>query len=160
MIQIKAQHQRFLFFVVSAALLIFLGRLSVQYQLDARLAPIQTIPEVNPLVPLIEIEQIKDARIIGKVNKPEIRITSGDQVAIPDEFHHFELDIQHLGYIGPQRPLILHEIPQWAAFVASKKGKYYYSLDEKSAKNLSVPSRVYFATQGDAEKAGYLMRER
>lgn len=142
------------------ALIFWLGRLSVQYQIHSELTPIQTISEINPKIPMIEIVDIQDAKIIGSVNKPEIRIKSGEQVAVPDADNNFELDIQHLGFIGARRPVIKVKVPDWARYVASKKGKYFYELDEKSAKNLSVANMIFFASEEDATKAGYLERNR
>lgn len=109
---------------------------------------------------MVEIMDIANGQIIGAVNASEIRIKSGESVAVPDENNQFVLNIQHLGFLGDRVPVIKHQIPEWAQFVASKNGKYFYGLDESSAKNLSVENRVYFAREEEAVEAGFLRRER
>ena len=119
-----------------------------------------SIGETNPKIPLVTITDIRDAKVMGTVNRPEIRIVSGSSVAVADPEQHFELNIEHLGYIGEKRPIIQLKIPAWAQFVASKNGKYVYELDDNSAKSLSPQNRVYFRTEEEAVKAGYLKRKR
>lgn len=136
------------------------GRLSVQYQIQGDLPPLQTVSEINPKIPLVTIEEIRGGKLLGNVNRSEMRIVSNGKVAVPDEDLHFELDLQHLGFLGERRQVIVHHVPEWAHFVASKNGKYFYEVNEKSGKNLSVPTRLYFATEEAAEKAGYVKRIR
>lgn len=109
---------------------------------------------------MIEIMDIANGQIIGMVNTSEIRIKSGESVAVPDDNNEFVLNIQHLGFLGERVPILKHQIPEWAQFVASKNGKYFYELDEGSAKNLSVENRVYFASEEEAVGAGYAKRSR
>ena len=153
----QAQHQ-VIWSLMILGLTFWFGRLSVQYQMHRNLPPMQIVEELNPKVPMIHITEISGAKIIGTVNKSEIRIASGDEVAVPFADLSFELDIQHLGFVGPRRPIIKHKIPEGARFVASKKGKYFYELDEKSAKRLSPANRKYFETEEEARKAGYKKR--
>lgn len=158
--KINARHYQILFTIGLSVLIFWFGRLSVQYQLHKNLPPIQITDEENPKIPQVIIQDIQDARVLGTVNKSEIRIVSGDEVAIPDQDLDFSLNIEHLGYIGPKRKIITKEVPEWAKFVASKSGKYYYPLDERSLKKLSVKNQVYFATMEEAEAAGKVFRER
>jgi hypothetical protein len=158
--KINAQHHKLLLLILTGVLVFWFGRLSIQYEISKTVPPVQIVTEVNQKIPMIEIIDIQNAKIVGSVNKSEIRIRSGESVAVPNDEYQFELDIQHLGYIGDKRPVVVHQVPEWAQFVASKSGKYFYELDEKSAKNLSVENRVYFATQEEAVKAGFARRSR
>lgn len=45
--------------------------------------------------------------------------------------------------------------PDSPAFVASKSGKKYYSIDSAQGKKIKEENRVYFASKEDAEKAGF-----
>ncbi len=81
-------------------------------------------------------------------------------MAVPSEDMAFELDVTHLGYLGEKRPKITIEVPEWAQFIASKSGKYYYLLTEKQAKKLSAANHLYFATKEEAEASGKIFRER
>ena len=158
--ELKAQYHIYIIFFLTLCLVFWFGRLSVQYQLKIQTPPVQTVSEINPKIPLIEIKDIQNAKVIGSVSQPEIRIKSGEQIAVPDQENNFTLDVQHLGYLGQKVPVIEVSIPEWANYVASKAGKYYYELDDKSAKNLSIPNRVYFATVEEAGEAGYERRNR
>jgi len=40
-------------------------------------------------------------------------------------------------------------------YVASKRGKRYYSVSCTGAKNLAEANKIYFATEAEAETAGY-----
>lgn len=156
--KINAVHHQRIGILFAALLIFFLGRLSVLYERAGEITPLQTINEINPGIPMVRITNIQDAQIMGSVSQANIRITSGAQVAVPEEDLNFRLDIQHLGYIGPKRKIIEHVVPEWAQFVASKKGKYYYEMNEKQAKRLSVPNRMYFGSEEEAKNAGYLRR--
>ena len=136
------------------------GRLSLQYQLAREIPPVQTVSELNTTVPLLTIVDIEQGTLLATSNDPRLRLVSGDQIVLPDENLELELNLQHLGYLGDRRPVVDHVIPEWANFVASKSGKYFYEIDEKSGRNLSPANRRYFATAEDAKNAGFLERSR
>lgn len=149
------------FLVLGACVLFFwLGRLTVLYEEQASAPLISTVGELNQKIPQVEILDIQNAKVVGTVNTPEIRLKSGDQLAVPEDDLTFSLDVQHLGYVGEKRPVVKKVLPEWARFVASKSGKYYYEIDEKSLKQLSVENQVYFATAEEAIKAGYQLRSK
>lgn len=158
--KINVQHHTLILLVLSAGLIFWLGRLSVQYQLHRETPPIQSIEEINPKIPMVEIIDIRDAQVLGSVNTPEMRIKSGEQVAVPDKDLLFSLNIEHLGYIGPKRPIVKVTIPEWANFVASKSGKYFYEIDEQAAKQLSPENYVFFKNEEEAIAAGYMRRNK
>lgn len=47
------------------------------------------------------------------------------------------------------------EVPEGMQFVASKDGKKFYAVDTAAGKKIKVEKRVYFATEAEAEEAGY-----
>lgn len=47
------------------------------------------------------------------------------------------------------------EVPEGMNFVASKDGKKFYAVDSAAGKKIKADKRVYFATESDAEEAGY-----
>ena len=54
-----------------------------------------------------------------------------------------------------QEPEQSEESASDGAFVASKTGKKYYAVDSASGKKIKEENRVYFASEEEAEKAGY-----
>ncbi len=47
------------------------------------------------------------------------------------------------------------EVPEGMQFVASKDGKKFYAVDSAAGKKIKAEKRVYFATEAEAEEAGY-----
>jgi hypothetical protein len=140
--------------VISFSLLLFwLGRLSLQYQLQQE-SPITQIKNVNPGIPLVNIMNIEGETLIGYASEPKTRIKSGKELAVPDEDGRFELNLKHLGYL-PRTDVIIHHIPEGAKYVASKNGKNFYEITSGSGKRISVANRVYFNTLSEAKAAGY-----
>jgi hypothetical protein len=66
-------------------------------------------------------------------------------------------EIRQIADINPARPLKTADlnIPADAEFVASSKGKIYYSVFDTKAWNISEKNRIFFKNATEAEKAGY-----
>lgn len=47
------------------------------------------------------------------------------------------------------------EVPEGMKFIASKSGKKYYAVDSSQGKKIKGDKRVFFATEKEAEEAGY-----
>lgn len=155
---INAHYHRILIVILSLGLAFWVGRLSLQYQLSQNVPELRQVGEINTKVPMVTITDIQDAKLIGTVNTPGIRIKSGSELAVPDDRNHFELSIGHLGYIGKKDEKL--KVPTDARFAASKNGKYFYALDEATAKRLSPLTRVFFNTEEEAQAAGFEKRSK
>lgn len=131
-----------------------MGRLSVQYQIR-NIEPIIPVADINPKVPLINVLALWGNKLIGYSSDPSVRLKSGDAVAVPDLEGRFELDVTALGFLPPQRPVIVVQVPDWAVYVASKNGKNFYPVESPSGKRLAVETRVYFRTKEEALAAGF-----
>lgn len=152
----------FIFLFLSGILIFWFGRLSVQYQLKKQVPPIEFVEEINPKIPLVEIMKLEGKILKGKINKSEIRITNGRTTAVPDQDNNFELKLDDENIVAEQKmPKVVDEgVPSWAKFVASKRGKYFYVIDEKSLKKLKKENHRYFSTEEAAMRAGYQKRTR
>jgi len=153
---INPRYQTIILVVLSAGLVFWLGRLSLQYELSLHMPDIHQIGEINEKIPMVDITDIKDGKLLGTVNQPDIRLKSGSEVAVPDQDKHFELNISNLGFAAKPDPRL--KVPADAKFVASKTGKYFYALDEATAKRLNPLTRVFFTTEEEAVEAGYQKR--
>lgn len=51
---------------------------------------------------------------------------------------------------------ILLVVPDGAEFVASKRGKKYYPVFSSAGENISPQNRIYFSSEAEAEKSGYV----
>lgn len=155
---INAHYHRILIALLSLGLFFWCGRLSLQYQLSQNVSELHEVGEINTKVPVVTIKDIQEGKIIGVVNDPGIRIKSGTEVAVPDNRNRFTLNVGHLGYVGKKDPTL--KVPTDAQFVASKNGKYFYALDEATAKRLSPLTRVFFSTEEEAQAAGFEKRSK
>lgn len=151
-------------FRILRAILIFAifflaGRISVQIALYPEDEPIAVIEDINRSVPVVEILELKDGILRGKVNEKSIRIKAGKQLVVASPDQSFELSLSDIGLkVLSEGPIL--GAPDHAQFVASKRGKYFYALDSASAKKLSPKNLVFFQSEDDALKAGYKKRDR
>jgi len=107
-------------------------------------------PDTRPLVPVVHIEGLDDGKIVGRING-EVRVFWGDHMVIPDRSGAFRIAEDVL-----QTEEVTVEIPDGMRFVASRKGKKYYSVTSAMGERIKPENRVYFTTAGDAEASGFL----
>ncbi len=113
---------------------------------------IQTsIHTIQPdLEPIVNIDGIRNGYVEGTINGGARLFFDGKQI-LTDEEGIFHTESNPL-----LTNIITVEIPKGMRYVASKKGKKYYSVTESQANRLSPKNRIYFLTADDAEEAGYL----
>jgi len=66
-------------------------------------------------------------------------------------------EIHPIADINPAKPLKTADlnIPTDVEYMASRKGKVYYSVLDQKAWSISEKNRIFFKTSTEAEKAGY-----
>ena len=117
---------------------------------------IKIVDEVNPGIATVKLMQMKNGKLYGEVVGRKARLVySADGILELDEEEKFEIPLNdiHLKYYYQTQ-----DIPENAQFVASQKGKYYYSLFDKRALNISQKNRIYFSNTTEAEKMGYIKK--
>lgn len=101
-------------------------------------------------VPTISLQRIVNQQLEGEVHGA-VRFVLGDEIVplIPNATFRI-----------PATVLLTHyselTIPEGMQYVASKKGKKYYSVYSKAAESIVPSNRVYFATSQEAMDAGYV----
>jgi len=110
-------------------------------------------PDINSKTATLELHEVKNNQIFGKLIGREARI-----ILSPDRI----ISIQpNEGFVIPLSEITFKEwesmymFPENALFIASKQGKYYYSIFDQKAYNLSANNRVFFKSKKEAEKMGY-----
>lgn len=103
---------------------------------------------VGEMVPVFIISEVSKSGIRGTATGGEIRLSAGSEVVIASGTGEVFLPLSS----GTWRDAT---IPNWAQFVASKKGKRAYSVESRSAQNLAPENRIFFRTGDEAQKAGY-----
>ncbi len=100
--------------------------------------------------------EVKNGKLYGEVTGQTARIaysTDGITDVRPEE--KFEIPINQISLKNYYQA---RDIPENAQFVASKSGKYYYSVFDKKAFNLKPSNRLYFSSTSEAEKMGYMKK--
>lgn len=100
-------------------------------------------------IPVITIDAIHDGVIEGSA-KGQVRLIGEGKSVTPDNDGNFQIPLSIL------RRTVEVRVPPNAQFVASKKGKKYYKVDSPSGQRLKPETRVYFASEKEAEDAGFI----
>ena len=117
---------------------------------------IKIIEDINNKISTIKLLEVKNGEIKGEISGAKARIAfSADNIIdlLPGESFEIPLKKIKLSYFYQARNL-----PKNILFIASKKGKYYYSVFNKSAFNITGKNRVYFKSDEEALKAGYIKK--
>jgi hypothetical protein len=144
---------------ISVALILAIGSLS-GYTLGYYNAKVKEFPEIkmvgdiNPGVTTVQLIEVKDGKLFGKVTGREGRIAySPEHILTVDKNQTFEVPIKD---ISLKDYYALENLPEGTLFVASKKGKYYYSVLQKSAFRISPENMLYFKSKEDAENSNFV----
>lgn len=118
---------------------------------------IKTVNEINPGITTIKFLEVKNGKLFGKIDGNKGRLAySATHILEMDVGEEFEIllsDISLKSYYQAEN------IPENAFFLASRKGKYYYSVFDKSAYRIKQENRIYFETEKEAEEIGFLKKE-
>jgi hypothetical protein len=119
---------------------------------QSRFPEIRTVADINPGVATLKLDGIKDGKLKGSVTGREIRI-----VVAPQDIRTFAVGAGVEIPIGSaiSSPTAASAIPADAQFVASRRGKLYYSIFDPRALGLSPENLIYFRSAEEAEKGGY-----
>ncbi len=113
------------------------------------------ISEISP--PVVTLFQIENGVLKGEVEHGDLRIFVGEEkkeikiiTSSPEKPRNFSLNIQKILPMLKRIPA-----PEGSQFVASKRGKKYYALDNPRAFLVSSKNRIFFTSKEAAEKNGY-----
>jgi|GEM_PF-541861 len=111
--------------------------------------PIVLRHSTGALVPTVVIEEMTKQELKGRVLGGS-RLIIGKRIIVPDGGGAFRIAIGTSIWL----PSVV-AAPEGMHFVASKRGKKYYSISDPAGAGLSAANRIYFTTAQEAEKAGY-----
>ena len=105
---------------------------------------------VEAAVPVVRIDGIRNGALIGLV-EGSVRLFAGQKM----------VDTSGSGTFAIKDAALLTNVitvrtPAGMRFIASKRGKKYYSVDSASGQRIVPENRVYFASKEAAEKAGFV----
>lgn len=147
--------------ITSATLILFIG-LTAGYSMGYfrrtrnNFPQTQFINEINEGVVTIKLMEVKNGKIYGEIEGKKGRIAyNSNNIITIQEGESFEIPINEINLKNYYQA---KNLPEKAQFIASKQGKYYYSIFDKSALNIIEKNRIYFSSESEAEKMGYFKK--
>lgn len=138
--------------IFAGALVIFLlGYTLGQFVMSAKIqdVPLKMVEDTRQLVPVVDMEGIKDGQLEGTL-KGDVRLFLGNDPVLPDGSGAFKVPADSL-FINYVRVVI----PEGMRFVASKRGKNYYPVSSSAGEKIIPENRVYFRDEDAAQQAGF-----
>ena len=147
--------------VISIALILTIG-LVVGYSVGFFRATrnhfpeIKIVDEINPKIATIKLMEVRNGKLYGQISGREARMAfSADGILELGKEEKFEIPISQISLKNYYQ---VRNIPDNVQFAASKNGKYYYSVFDKKTFSLKPENRLYFSSESEAEKMGYLKK--
>jgi len=115
------------------------------------------VDDLNPGIATIRFLKLENGLLKGEVTGQKARLAySTKDILDLDPGQPFEIPVYQvtLGqYYSPR------DLPQGTQFIASKQGKYYYSVLDAKAFGITPKNRIHFKTAEEAEQRGYLFKK-
>ena len=115
---------------------------------------IKETEELNPGISTIKFMKLQGGMLKGEIAGQKARLAySPEQIFDLKPGETFEIPIYQisLGQYYSAR-----DLPEGMQYIASKQGKYYYSVLDPRSFKVTPKNRVYFAKSSEAEKMGFL----
>lgn len=126
------------------------GRITTVHIAVADVPPAFLQEDATNIVPTVRIAGLQDGNVVGSI-KGDVRMWIGDTQIFSAEDGTFA--------VAPG-PFLINTIsvliPDGMKFVASKRGKKYYTVSEAGGQSIVPGNRLYFKTAEQAESAGYI----
>ncbi len=145
--------------ILSAILILTIGLTSgysLGYFRSAKTAfpKINEVTDLNPGIATIKFLKLEGGMLKGEIAGQKARLAySMEHIEDIKPGESFEIPIYKvsLGQYYSAR-----DLPEGMQYIASKNGKYYYSVLSSKAFGITPKNRVHFSTKEEAEKMGYL----
>jgi len=126
------------------------GRIVTIRLAAADVPPIRLVPDTRPLIPVVQVDGIRNGLVHGRVSSGA-RLFINGALVLPAASGAFAV---------PGGALLTNEItvivPPGMQFVASKTGKKYYPVTSAGGERIVPQNRVYFPSAEAARAAGYV----
>ncbi|MCK5608600.1 hypothetical protein KAR91_42350 [Candidatus Pacearchaeota archaeon] len=117
---------------------------------------VQFIDEINEGITTIKLMEVKNGKLYGKISEKEGRIAyNSNNILTIQKDEEFEIPINQINLKNYYQA---QNLPENTQFIASKQGKYYYSVLDKRALNIAEKNRIHFSSEMEAEEMGYLKK--
>lgn len=106
---------------------------------------IKTIGEINEGVTTIKLTEVRNGKLYGQIDGRRGRIAySSEDIIELKEGENFEIPLNQIQLKSYYQAT---DLPENTRYIASKSGKYYYSIFDKKAFNLSLKKQNLFSNR-------------
>lgn len=117
---------------------------------------IKIVEDINPGITTVKLMEVKNGKLYGKISGREARLAySADHILSLKLEQTFEIPLSQIQLKSYYQA---SDLPEEIQFIASRTGKYYYSVFDKRALNLNQNSRLMFKSAKEAESMGYVKK--
>lgn len=109
---------------------------------------LQQQPDTRDRIPVVTLEGVQNGLLHGTITG-NARLHMAKSVVV--QSGAFAIDASAV-----LRNEVLVTVPIWATYVASKRGKKYYSVLSAAGERIVPANRVYFSSEAEAQNAGYV----
>jgi len=149
-VQSGFSYSLFGFLFLAATLGYLTGRIIDTHIAIASAPPLAVVQDTRLRVPVIHIEGIRNGFLEGTMSSGA-RLIIGDRYVVPTASG--TICIAAAPFLTDH---VTVEVPEGMRFVASKYGKKYYSVNSAAGSRLKPENRVYFDTEVEAQKVGFV----
>jgi hypothetical protein len=112
------------------------------------------VDDLNPGVATIRFLKLEGGKLKGEIAGQKARLAySTEHVFDLEPGESFEIPIYE---VSLYQYYSARDLPEGTLYIASKNGKYYYSILSSKAFGITPKNRLHFKTAEEAEKMGYL----
>ncbi|MBU0667507.1 hypothetical protein KJ835_00135 [Patescibacteria group bacterium] len=112
------------------------------------------VADINPEIATIRFLKFENGMLKGEIAGQKARLAySPEGVLDLEPGQSFEIPAAG---ITLYQYYSVRDLPEGTQFIASKSGKYYYSVLNPKAFGITPKNRLYFKTEEEAEKIGFL----
>lgn len=113
--------------------------------------------DLNEGISVVKLMEVKNGRLRGEISGEKTRVAySAENILTVEPGEAFEIPLHEINLNTYYQA---RHLPKGTLFIASKNGKYYYSVFDKQAFSIAEKNRLYFSDAEKAEAAGYLKKE-
>lgn len=114
---------------------------------------IKEVADQNPGIATLRFLEVRNGQLNGEIVGQKARLAYSTQNVLslePDSKFSIPLNGVTLGQYYSAS-----DLPEGTGFIASRTGKYYYSVLDKRSFGITPKNRIYFSDAAKAERMGY-----
>lgn len=114
----------------------------------------QEVADLNPGIATIKFLKLEGGMLKGEITGQKARLAySTEHIFDLEPNETFEIPIYE---VSLYQYYSARDLPEGTQYIASKSGKYYYSVLSPKSFGITPKNRLHFTTKEEAEKMGYL----